>query len=686
MAVKQKTTKRSVETVSSKAPAAKKTKFSKKVVVAEPDSDSDSDSGSDSDSVSESESDAESQSSDSEFEDEKLDTEGAGGLESESEDELDNTDKKIESEDELDDVSNDQEVGEEGQEEKVIDENKKSSREQHEEQKKLLNERKLNRKAGAEVQNIKKVWEKLRVKNPPLPKEMRNKLCDELWNLSKDVIDDLVLKHDASRIIQTLVKYSSKERRNVITAALKNNYYSLATSSYGKYLLVKLLHYGSKESRELILSELHGKLRKLMRHREGAYVVEDLYVLYASSKQKQQMIKEFWGAEYAFFRNAGDEKDIKETCAESTEKRKLIAQNLLTTIKASVEKGSTGFQILHAAMREYVQIFDGEEVREFIELLQDQVAELVHTPEGCEVACTLIAKATAKERKNILKGLKSHAESLATNEYGQMVLQVIFMTVDDTVLVNKTFSGEFSENMGKLMTDKFSRRPFIYLLNGLDKSYFSPSVLKDLNKYMELSAATSKKPLNTRRQEVLKAYLPVFYKTVIDSPYEILGDNMGCQFVMEVLLNNEFPELVSESRSKVLDILIDVVKGDIDYEKHLLSKPFVPRLLKTVIQGGKFNIKEKKIVPVPDAGLGYDFAIRFASELFDLGDNVDAIRKWIMNNQTSFTVVAIVDSCKSHSDEKEAKKFLKALKPSKMKVGDQSENKGYNLLVKILNE
>ncbi len=92
-------------------------------------------------------------------------------------------------------------------------------------------------------------------------------------------------------------------------------------------------------------------------------------------------------------------------------------------------------------MREYVQIFEGQEVRDFIELVTEQFAELVHTPEGCEVACTVLAKATAKERKSLLKSLKPHSEALANNEHGQMVLQLIFMTVDDTVLIQKTFKN-----------------------------------------------------------------------------------------------------------------------------------------------------------------------------------------------------------------------------------------------------
>lgn len=113
------------------------------------------------------------------------------------------------------------------------------------------------------MQDIKKLWEKLRVKHPAPTKAQRDKLCDEIWELSHDVINDLVLKHDASRVVQTLIKYSGKERRDKIVDALKGSFYQLATSAYGKYLLIKILHYGSKESREAIVNELHGKLRKV---------------------------------------------------------------------------------------------------------------------------------------------------------------------------------------------------------------------------------------------------------------------------------------------------------------------------------------------------------------------------------------------------------------------------------------
>lgn len=566
------------------------------------------------------------------------------------------------------------------------DPNKKTSKEQHEEQRKLLKDRKNKRKSGVEVERIKKLWERLRVKNPPLPKEIRDKLANETWELCEGVLGDLVLKHDASRVVQTLVKYSSKDRRERICKELRPYFYKLATSAYGKYLLIKLLHYGSRESRALIIKGLYGKLRKLMRHREGAYVVEDLFVLYSTAKQRQQMIREFWGSQYAYFTDENDTKTVADVCAESVEKKKLISGNLFGTIKASVEKGSIGFQILHAAMREFIQIMEGQEIRDFVELIAEQFAELVHTPEGCDVACTVLAKTTAKERKLLLRSLKEHAEKLANNEHGQMVLQVIFMTVDDTVLVQKTFAPEYQENMGNVLTNKFSRRPFIYLLNGLDKSYFSPTVMKDLLKYQEMSKETSKKPEKERRNQVLKAFLPSFYQALLDSPYDILNENIGAQFIQELLYNNSHPDVSDKLRVKAIDTIIDCMRGDLTNEEHLINKAYTPRLLKSLIQGGKWNRESKEVDEVPDINLGLDFAAKFAEEIFDSGNDVDALDSWISHKESSFVLVALCDKFKETTKNKTASEFLKALKKQNKTIKKQDEsNKGAALLFKVLN-
>lgn len=620
----------------------------------------------------------------------------------ESGDELDELDEQ-EEKDELDELD---ELDEDNESETDEKENpdKKSSKENHAEQRQLLAERKLKRKSGIQVQQIKSLWERLRVNKPTPPKEVRDKLSNEIWELAKDCIADLVMKHDSSRVVQTLVKHSSKERRDIVVKSLKGSYYQLATSAYGKYLLIKLLHYGSKESRALIVDELHGKLRKLMRHREGAYVVEDLFVLYSNAEQKQQMIREFWGAEYAVFKESGKGKTVLDIVNESTEKRKLIMTNLSGTITASVEKGSTGFQILHAAMKEYVSILISDldqydsEIREFQELLGEQFAELVHTNEGSEVACSLIAIANAKERRNIMRGLKKHGKNLIENEFGNLVLITLFMTVDDTVSLHKNFDNELftPELLPELLQSKFGRRPLLYLLKGLDGKYFNPLVKKELTKYEQLAyQKTSKKPQEQRRGELLEKALSQIYSNLLQAikndenefVSKVLSSNIGAQTLAELILTPTTDEKINEEyRPQLIDVVFrNAIQGDVLEDYHLLNKvPFISRLVKSLTHGNefKFDSEKKKLVQLkPEIsipGTGKEFTIKTFDEIVSNGRLAD----WCTGSG-SFIVLSLYEVLDTANENAKLKELKKELKKFKKQLAEG--NKGALIILKILN-
>lgn len=382
---------------------------------------------------------------------------------------------------------------------------------------------------------------------------------------------------------------------------------------------------------------------------------------------------------------------------ESTEKRQLILANLNGTITASVEKGSTGFQILHAAMKEYVSIlvsdldqFDSQ-IREFEELLGEQFAELVHTQEGCEVACNLIAIANAKERRNIMRSLKKHAKELINNEYGNLVLITLFMTVDDTVSLHKNFDNELftTELLPEVMQGKFSRRPLLYLLKGLDGKYFNPLVKKDLTNYEQLAyKKTSKKPQQQRRSELLEKALPQIYNNLLqvckeeDQFIQVLSSNLSAQTLTEILLTPL--DSVNEQRLELIDKIVDVViKGDVLEDHHLINKvPFISRLLKALIQGNefKFDQETKKLVATKAPkieGTGPEFAVRLLKEID--GNLAD----WC-TGQGSFIVLSIfevLDLVKG-SELKELKKSLKNIRKQ---LAEDKGNKGAQIILKILN-
>ena len=50
-------------------------------------------------------------------------------------------------------------------------------------------------------------------------------------------VKDIVLKHDASRIVQTAVRYGGEKERNEVAEELKGRYRELAQSKYSKVRL-----------------------------------------------------------------------------------------------------------------------------------------------------------------------------------------------------------------------------------------------------------------------------------------------------------------------------------------------------------------------------------------------------------------------------------------------------------------
>ena len=65
------------------------------------------------------------------------------------------------------------------------------------------------------------------------------------------------MKHDGSRVIQTIIKYGSNEQRTQVIKELTGHYLVLAQGPYSKFLVNKILRYGNKEQRGMIVNENH---------------------------------------------------------------------------------------------------------------------------------------------------------------------------------------------------------------------------------------------------------------------------------------------------------------------------------------------------------------------------------------------------------------------------------------------
>lgn len=118
-----------------------------------------------------------------------------------------------------------------------------AARESHKAQKVLQEQRKAAKPHSELLVDAKRAWTLARQKN--LTKAERNKHINELMEVIRGRVKDIVFKHDASRIVQTAVKYGGQEARNEIAEELKGKYRELAQSKYSKVCIFKHLLRGT---------------------------------------------------------------------------------------------------------------------------------------------------------------------------------------------------------------------------------------------------------------------------------------------------------------------------------------------------------------------------------------------------------------------------------------------------------
>lgn len=80
--------------------------------------------------------------------------------------------------------------------------------------------------------DAKRVWCLANKKEVPAPE--RQKHIHDLMDVIRGKVKEIVFKHDASRIVQTVVKYGGQKERDEVAAELKGKYRELAQNKYSK--------------------------------------------------------------------------------------------------------------------------------------------------------------------------------------------------------------------------------------------------------------------------------------------------------------------------------------------------------------------------------------------------------------------------------------------------------------------
>ena len=505
----------------------------------------------------------------------------------------------------------------------------------------------------------------------------------ELFGIITGRIKDFVLKHDSVRVVQTAIKYANPEQKRLIAGELAGTYRQLAESRYAKFLIGKLLVQGDDQIRDIIVPEFFGNVRRLIKHPEASWILDDVYRGVASRQQKAIILREWYGAEFALFEKDSSEKlsgDLADILAANPGKRAPIMRSLQELINHLIQKKMTGFTLLHDAMLQYfLNARAGtEEMTDYLELIKgddegDLLKNLAFTRSGSRVVCLALAYGTAKDRKQILKTYKDTLQLMAADPNGHIVILTAYEVIDDTVLTSKSIFPELLtkdadkqvENIVFSANDINSRTTLLYLFQGRSKALFPSNLTADLEILEEVDnirSTTSKKDPEIRRSELAKALSPFLLMAIEGAASDLVTSSFGCQFVTEVLFGAE------GEKSASLNAVAKTAAGDPNYVQpvseegiegrhppsHIATTPWGGKMLKALIAGGRFDMKTKTVLPVVPA-------LDFANILYP---NVEEhIVNWATGS-SSFVILGLTEA----SDFSKKDDLMRILKENKKKL------------------
>lgn len=137
--------------------------------------------------------------------------------------------------------------------------------------------------------------------------------------------------------------------------------------------------------------------------------------------------------------------------------------------------------IVHRALLNLVSL-DAAVCNDIIELVLPLCASIVHTSPGCQLVVMIIATASPKTRKTIIKSLKGLVHKIAKEQYAHLLLPALFECVDDTVLIAKSIIAELfdGEKGAECLRDRTASRVILFLMSGRDTRYLNGYIIDGL--------------------------------------------------------------------------------------------------------------------------------------------------------------------------------------------------------------
>lgn len=486
----------------------------------------------------------------------------------------------------------------------------------------------------------------------------RVKLTKSLHSILEGHYNKVIFTHDMSRVIQCVIKYCDANIRLAIFQEIKPSVVLMLQSKYAKNCVKSFLKHGSKEIKRDIISALYGNIFKLMCHYVSAPLVELVYTTYCTKDDKTRFRQDFYGGSY---------KSLSDAC----ENAKDIKLAILLPVKAKLVKILNKYLInstlLHTILEEFFNVCLSEDKSELITMLRSYIVTLSQTKMGTAVAAQCIWHGNNKDRKVIIKSLKTNVRTVCTLKHGFMTLLTLFDSVDDTVLLKKIILPEIQENLIEIALNEYGRHVISYLVARRNSCYFPPSIIDFLRQGD--NNAVSKKPADIREKELLDEIRDPFLDAVTADAATWLSNGAIAMVTLAILKIGSGEKLKSafEAIAKVIcDTDSKITEGE--DECSLIEHPGLHMMLKKLIKYDKELLKRNETT------FGEILLPHLTS---------DVLRTWVEVNRASFLLVLLLEN-ESESVVDTLKSRLQSIKDNFENVEETSKNSGKSILLKKL--
>eukprot|EP01138_Halocafeteria_seosinensis_P008246 gb/GECG01008427.1/.p1 GENE.gb/GECG01008427.1/~~gb/GECG01008427.1/.p1 ORF type:complete len:651 (+),score=97.17 gb/GECG01008427.1/:1-1953(+) len=541
-------------------------------------------------------------------------------------------------------------------------------------------------------------WNKLRMKNTA--KEERHRLISKIFEVLGDKLGSVAMKHDASRVMQSVMQHGTDEQRHTLLKAIGSKFVPLAKSKYGHQLVQKCLRYGSKELKEKILREFRGNVVRLATHHLGALTLEEGYVHGWTSSQAWSFYRELYGPDINLLpetsgADSGREevRSLGKIFEKHPEVKKVTLDHMSHVIQKAANKALLSLTFLHRLLQDYMEHASTSDKRKFVTNITDASVALVSSKAGARAVILALGYGTTKDRKAILQTIKPHALEMATHDQGHLVLLKALACVDDTVLLRKSVLKGFNPDkknatdetnpLRKLCMDQYGKKVLLFPLAPNCRTYFTQFDL-EMTKHNRIAKdeengdveenleCTSKKDDQLRRKELLDILQPMLQPICLANSRFLIMNQNGGDVLLEATWQWGLQDVVGDLCEVLGEQLTNVKDGsdatEVENSTPLLHHPSAHLFLKRLIL--REARTEDEELQLPRVGgkemyLGGQYAER-VSVCEPLFEQIKKhVRSLLKSNRGAFLITALLESPRI------SKKLIKMV-PRQLTLGENT--------------